>query len=107
MVFDPCESKPEVCGSGLLSFLSTNPILFSPDLGIDSPVDRSPNFIEGIHADSIPPTSNSHENATLLHNHNGLEGYPADQGVRHGGRGSNERYDVQSLGMTYEQVMGW
>lgn len=105
-MFGLCEGQSELRNRSFLGFLSAYLVLFSPNLSVDSPIDCSPNLIKGIHANSIPSTSDSHENPTLFHNHDRLEGHSANQGVRHGSRRSNERNDVQSLGMAYEQIMG-
>ena len=100
MAFDLRKGNPELCSNGFPGFLPTRLILFPPDLGVYSPIDRSPNLIKGIHADPIPPAGYGHENATLFHNHNGLEGHSPNQGIRHGSWRGNERYDVQPLSMT-------
>jgi len=99
MAFGFWEAEPEFCSSNLLSLFPTRFVLFSPNFCINSPIDRSPDLIESVNADSIPPTSNGHENATLFHNHDRLEGYSANQGVRRGSRRSDKWYDVQPLGM--------
>jgi hypothetical protein len=99
MAFVLNKTETKVIRSKLLGFLSPRLIFLSSNLGIDPPIDRSPNLIEGIHADTIASACDSNENATLFHNNNGLEGHSTDQGVRYGcGRG-NEGYDVQTLGM--------
>ena len=99
MAFGLWKAEPELCSSDLLGFFPTCFVLFSPNFGINSPIDRSPNLIESVHADSIPPTSNSHENAALFHDYDRFEGHSANQGVRRGGGRSNKRYDIQPLGM--------
>ena len=101
------KSKPEVMSSSFLGFFPAYLILFPLDLGVNSPIDRPSNLIKGIYADSIPSASDSHENATLFHHNNRLERYSTNQGVRHGGGGSNEGYDIQTLGMAKKQIMGW
>ena len=99
MAFGLWKAEPELCSSYLLGFLPTCFVLFPPNFGIDSPIDCPPDLIESVDADSIPPTSNSHKDATLFHNHDRLEGYSTNQCVRRGSGRGNERDDVQPLGM--------
>lgn len=106
MVFCFDETKPKVSSGEFLGLLPACLIFLSLNLGIDSPIDRSPNFVKGIHADTIPPTCDSHENTTLFHNNNRFKGHSANEGIRHGGGRSNKGYDVQTLSMTQKQIMG-